>query len=83
MKLPSVMRKPLVGKGLPVKHPALLMTKENSPILQTSLERTRSHALEPVQMETPTNASTCPTVGANYRGGVKADAIGWLKLGAR
>jgi len=32
-------------------------------------------------METPANATACPTVGANCRGGVTADAIGWLKLG--
>ena len=81
MKLPSVMRRPLVGKGLPEKHPALSLMKQNSPILQTSPDRTRSPVLEPVRMETPANAATCPTVGANCHGGVTPDAIGWLKLG--
>ena len=83
MKLPSVMRKPSVGKGLPEKHPALSLMKENSPILQTRPERTCSPVLEPVRMETPANVATCPTVGTNCRGGIIADAIGWLKLWAR
>ena len=83
MKLPSVMRKPSTGKGLPEKHSALSLIKENTPILQTSPDRTRSPVLEPVRMETLANAATCPMVGANCRGGVTADAIGWLKLGAR
>ena len=83
MKLPSVMRKPSTGKGLPEKHPALSLMKENSPILHTSPDRTRLPVLEPVRMETLANAATCPTVGANYRGGVTVDAIGWLKLWAR
>ena len=83
MKLPSVMRKPLVGKGLPAKQPALSLMKEKSPIRQMSPDRTRLPAEEPVRMETPCNATTCPTVGANCRGGITADAIGWLKLWAR
>lgn len=80
MKLSSVMRKLSAGKGLLEKHPGLSMMKENLPILQTSPERTRSLVLEPVRMETPANAATCPMVGANCHGGVMADAIGWLKL---
>ena len=32
-------------------------------------------------METPPNASICPTVGANCRGGITADAIGMAKMG--
>ena len=36
----------------------------------------------PVQMETPASAAAGPTVGANYHGGIMADAIGRLKLGA-
>lgn len=35
-----------------------------------------------VRMSTPAGVSTCPTVGANCRGGVMADAMGRLKLGA-
>ena len=72
-----------MGKGLPEKHHALSLMKENSLILHMSPERTRSPVLEPVRMETPANAATRPTMGANCRGGVTADAIGWLKLWAR
>ena len=36
----------------------------------------------PVRMNTPASATTGPMVGANYRGGVTADAMGRLKLGA-
>ena len=38
--------------------------------------------MEPVRMNTPASASDCPTVGANCRGGVTTDAMGWLKCGA-
>ena len=38
MKLPSVIRKPLVGKGLPAKQPALSLMKEKSPIWQIGLD---------------------------------------------
>ena len=37
--------------------------------------------MTPVRMETPASAAAGPTVGANCRGGVTADAIGWLMLG--
>ena len=32
-------------------------------------------------MKTPASAAAGPTVGANCRGGITADAIGWLMLG--
>ena len=38
--------------------------------------------MEPVRMKTPASAAACPTVGANCRGGVTADAIGMAKCGA-
>ena len=37
--------------------------------------------MTPVQIETPASAAAGPTVGANCRGGVTADAMGWLELG--
>ena len=33
-------------------------------------------------MKTPASVSVSPTVGANCRGGVTTDAMGWLKCGA-
>ena len=36
---------------------------------------------DPVRMKTPASAAAGPTVGANSRGGVTADAIGWLEIG--
>ena len=38
--------------------------------------------MEPVRMKTPASAAASPTVGANCRGGVTTDAMGWLKCGA-
>ena len=38
--------------------------------------------MDPVRIKTPASAAASPTVGANCRGGVKADAIGWLEIGA-
>jgi len=38
--------------------------------------------MDPVRMKTPASAAAGPTVGANCRGGVTADAIGWLEIGA-
>ena len=51
------------------------------------MDKATEHALpdamiEPVRMKTPASAATDPTVGANCRGGITADAIGWLELGA-
>ena len=33
-------------------------------------------------MYTPDSAAAGPTVGANCRGGITGDAMGWLKVGA-
>ena len=35
----------------------------------------------PVRMKTPASAAAGPTVGANCRGGITADAMRWLMLG--
>ena len=77
------MRQPFVGNGLLPKHPALSLMKFSAPSLQMSLQTTRSPELmmEPVRNITPASAAACPTVGANCRGGITADAIGWLMLG--
>ena len=78
------MRQPLTGRGLPPKQPALSLTKCMSPSLHTNPLSTRSPevVMEPVRMKTPASAAACPTVGANCRGGVTADAIGMAKCGA-
>ena len=53
------------------------MMKSNTPTLRTRSVATR--ALDgddgPVRIKTPDNASACPTVGANCRRYVTADAI--------
>ena len=78
------MRQPLAGRGLPPKQPALSLTKCMSPSLHTNPLSTRSPevVMEPVRMKTPASAAVGPTVGANCRGGVTADAIGMAKCGA-
>ena len=72
------------GNGLSPKHPALSLMKFSAPKLWTKPQTTRSPEarMEPVRMNTPASASDCPTVGANCRGGVTTDAMGWLKCGA-
>src|SRR5664279_3032165 len=78
------MKKPFRGSGLLRKQPALSLTKLSEPSLWTRPQTTRSPKvmMDPVRMKTPASAAAGPTVGANCRGGVTADAIGWLKLGA-
>src|SRR3954471_15235134 len=63
------MKRPTLGNGLVPKQPAL----SRSPVLAMML---------PVRMKTPSSTCFCPMVGANCRGGVTADAMGRLKLGA-
>ena len=77
------MRQPFVGNGLLPKHPALLLMKLSEPSLQMSPQTTRSpeSMMESVRMITPASAAAGPTVGANCRGGITADAIGWLRVG--
>ena len=57
--------------------------KLSEPSLQTRPQTTRSPEAktDPVRMKTPASAAEGPTVGANCRGGITADAIGWLELG--
>ena len=59
------------------------MTKSNAPTLRTRPDAT--HALDgedgPVRIRTPDSASACPTVGANCRRYVTADAMGMAKEG--
>src|SRR5664279_3856918 len=77
------MKKPFRGSGLLRKQPALSLTKLSEPSLWTRPQTTRSPEvmMDPVRMKTPASAAAGPTVGANCRGGVTADAIGWLELG--
>ena len=37
---------------------------------------------EPVRIKTPASVAAGPMVGDNCRGGITADAIGWLEFGA-
>ena len=66
------------------KQPALLLMKFSEPSLWKRPETTRSPEamMDPVRMKTPANAAVGPAVGANCRGGVMADAMGRLKIGA-
>src|SRR5664279_5007995 len=77
------MKRPFLGSGLLPKQPALSLTKLSEPNLWTRPQTTRSPEAmtDPVRMKTPASAAAGPTVGANCRGGVTADAMGWLMLG--
>ena len=71
------------GKGATASNREVLsMTKSNAPILRTRPEATRTLDGEdgPVRISTQVDALDCPTVGANCRRDVTADAIGMAKV---
>src|ERR1041385_1844811 len=72
------------GRAIPAPNcEALSMMKSHTPLLITRPEakRTRDADDAPVRIKTPVDASACPTVGANYRRYVTADAMGMAQEG--
>ena len=55
------------------------MTKSNAPTLRIRPVATLDGDDGPVRIKTPDSASACPTVGANCRQFVTADAMGMAK----
>jgi hypothetical protein len=80
------MKLPPRGNGVLPKTPTLSLTKSSEPKRWTKPETTRSPVRDdddPVRILTPASAAAGPTVGANCRGGVTADAMGMAKLWGR
>src|SRR3954463_2305655 len=72
------------GRGIPTPNrEALSMKKSHAPLLITrpKAKCTRDADDGPVRIRTPVDASVCPTVGANCRRYVTADAMGMAKEG--
>src|SRR3954470_19249241 len=76
---------PLSKGPLALNREALSTTYSHAPLLRTRPEakRTRDEDDGPVRIRTPVDAPACPTVGANYRRLVTADAMGMAKEGDR
>src|SRR4051812_11053132 len=76
----------LLDGGPPaLNHEALSTTYSHAPLLRTRPEAKRMRDADdgPVRIRTPVDASACPTVGANCRRYVTADAMGMAKEGDR